>query len=189
MFDWNDVRYFLAVAETGSTLAAARRLRVSQTTAARRVAALEAALGMTLFERRQSGYLLTPAGEALLPEARAVEAASGALSDAAAAQLREVRGTVRGDDRRDLRADGPDADPPRPTRGLSPIRIELETTYEIRDLAAGAADVALRSSAGILGNGVVGGRSAVAAGRCTAAAATQPRMVSRRRPRSCAATR
>ena len=61
MFDWNDLRAFLAVAETGSTLAAGKRLRVSQTTAARRVAALEEALGVTLFDRRQSGYVLTPA--------------------------------------------------------------------------------------------------------------------------------
>ncbi|HMN52648.1 MAG TPA: LysR family transcriptional regulator [Sphingopyxis sp.] len=45
MFDWNDLRYFLAVAESGSTLAAARALRVSQTTVARRIAALEAAKG------------------------------------------------------------------------------------------------------------------------------------------------
>ena len=48
----------LAVAE--------RALGVSQTTAARRIAALEAALELTLFERRQSGYVLTPAGAALL---------------------------------------------------------------------------------------------------------------------------
>ena len=45
MFDWNDLRYFLAVAETGSTLAAGRTLRVSQTTVARRVAALEEEIG------------------------------------------------------------------------------------------------------------------------------------------------
>src|SRR4051812_41895210 len=66
MFDWNDLRSFLAVARTGSTLAAGRSLGVSQTTAARRVAALEGAVGLVLFERRQAGYALTPAGEALL---------------------------------------------------------------------------------------------------------------------------
>ena len=43
--DWNDLRYFLAVAREGSTLAAARSLRTSQTTVARRVAALERAIG------------------------------------------------------------------------------------------------------------------------------------------------
>ena len=50
MLDWNDLRYFLAVARDGSTLAAAKALRVSQTTVARRIAALEAALGFPLFE-------------------------------------------------------------------------------------------------------------------------------------------
>ena len=55
VLDWTDLRYFLAVARTGSTLAAGRSLGVSQTTAARRVTALEAALELTLFERRQSG--------------------------------------------------------------------------------------------------------------------------------------
>ena len=76
MLDWNDLRYFLAVAQTGSTLAAGPRLKVSQTTAARRVAALEESLGLTLFERRQAGYALTPAGDALLAQAEAVEAAA-----------------------------------------------------------------------------------------------------------------
>ena len=87
MFDWNDLRYFLAVAETGSTLAAGRALRVSQTTVARRVAALEEAIGLVLFERRQAGYAATPAGEALLEPARQVEAAASAFTEAAAAML------------------------------------------------------------------------------------------------------
>src|SRR3546814_18929931 len=66
MFDWNDLRYFLAVAETGSTLAAGRPLRVSQPTLARRVPALEKALGLTSFERRQAGSAPPPPGEPLL---------------------------------------------------------------------------------------------------------------------------
>ena len=52
MLDWNDIRYFLAVARQGSTLSAARALRVSQTTVARRITALEEALGVTLFDKR-----------------------------------------------------------------------------------------------------------------------------------------
>src|SRR6476619_7056860 len=62
MYDWNDLRCFLAVAREGSTLAGARVLRTSQTTVARRIAALEAALGFPLFEKRQGGYSLTPSG-------------------------------------------------------------------------------------------------------------------------------
>ena len=52
---WNDLRYFLAVAERGSPLSAGRAMRVSQTTVARRIAALEQALGLPLFDRRQAG--------------------------------------------------------------------------------------------------------------------------------------
>jgi DNA-binding transcriptional LysR family regulator len=48
--------FFLATARAGSTLAAARELGVNQTTVARRIAALEAALGARLFERHQDGY-------------------------------------------------------------------------------------------------------------------------------------
>ena len=73
MLDWNDLRYFLAVADGGSTLAAGRELRVSQTTVARRIAALEEALGLQIFEKRQAGYTLTPAGEELLDRARQVD--------------------------------------------------------------------------------------------------------------------
>ena len=156
MLDWNDLRYFLAVAETGSTLAAGRRLRVSQTTAARRIAALEAALDLKLFDRRPAGYALTPAGDALVARARAVESAAGALTDAASAQARDASGTVRltmeeiyavtvfGPILRDLHEAHPS------------IRIELDTTEQARDLAAGAADVALRTTKRPRGGGLVG---------------------------------
>lgn len=160
MFDWNDLRSFLAVAETGSTLAAGKALRVSQTTAARRVAALEEALGLTLFERRQAGYALTPVGEALLEQARSVQASAAAFEGAAAAQGREISGTVRlttveiyavtilSPILRDLH----DAHPA--------ILIELDTTDDIRDLASGGADVALRNSISPTGAGLVGRRVA-----------------------------
>jgi len=85
VFDWNDLRYFLSVARTGSTLAAGRALRVSQTTVARRVAALEDAIGQPLFDRRQAGYALTPAGEALLGQAEQVEQSASVFAEAAAA--------------------------------------------------------------------------------------------------------
>src|SRR3546814_6422069 len=95
MFDWKYIRVFIAVADTVSTLAAGRTLRVSQTSVARRVAALEEALGLTLFDRRQAGYAPTPAGEALLGQAHQVGTAATALEEAAAAMGRDASGTVR----------------------------------------------------------------------------------------------
>jgi DNA-binding transcriptional LysR family regulator len=160
MLDWNDLRYFLAVARTGSTLAAGRHLRVSQTTAARRVAALEAELGLVLFERHPGGYRLTPVGEALVERAEAVEGSAGLFADGAAAQSREVSGTVRltceeifavtllAPILRDLHEAWP------------AIRIELDTSEELRDLAGRAADVALRSIDRPTENGLVGRRLA-----------------------------
>src|SRR5690349_19592069 len=95
MLDWNDLKYFLAVARQGSTLAAARHLRVSQTTVARRIAALEGALGFPLFDKRQAGYALTPAGVQLVERATHVEMAADAFAEAAAAEKRDTSGTVR----------------------------------------------------------------------------------------------
>ena len=95
MFDWNDLKFFLAVARDGSTLAAGRALRVSQTTVARRIAALEEALNLVLFEKRQAGYALTQAGTELLAQAEAVEAATLRFDSAADASTRDASGTVR----------------------------------------------------------------------------------------------
>lgn len=160
MFDWNDLRYFLAVAESGSTLAAGRGLRVSQTTVARRVAALEQALGVTLFERRQAGYALTPAGDALLASARQVAGAADKVAETAAAMSREASGTVR---LTTLEIYAVTVLPPilRDLHSAHPaIHIELDTSEEPRDLAAGAADVALRGSNAPTGGGLVGRRIA-----------------------------
>jgi DNA-binding transcriptional LysR family regulator len=160
MFDWNDLRTFLAVAETGSTLAAGKRLRVSQTTAARRVAALEQALGLTLFERRPAGYALTPAGEALVEPARAVAAAAGTVAETAASLSRDLTGTVR---LTTLEIYAATILPPilRDLHAAHPgIVIDLDTAEEQRDLAAGAADIALRTSTAPTGGGLVGRRVA-----------------------------
>lgn len=155
MLDWNDLRYFLAVAETGSTLAAGKKLKVSQTTAARRIAALEEALGLTLFERRQAGYALTPAGEALVERARAVEASAAHFTDAAAAAARDVSGTVRLTTS-DIYAVTLMAPLLRDLHDAHPaIRIELVTSDYPLDLAAGEAEVALRASVMPQGGGLV----------------------------------
>lgn len=158
MLCWDDLRYFLAVARTGSTLAAARQLKVSQTTAARRVAALEEATGLHLFERRQAGYALTPAGTALLGEAEAVERAAHGFEAAAAAQAREVSGAVRLSTV-EIYAMTLLAPMLMELRALHPgIRLELDTTEVKRDLAAGEADIALRGGHPPEDGGLVGRR-------------------------------
>lgn len=74
--DWEDVRFFLALARHGSLSAAARALKVNHATVARRVAGLEASLGAALLERRPAGYELTGFGRLALQ-------AAGGMEDAA----------------------------------------------------------------------------------------------------------
>src|SRR5258708_33781349 len=95
MFDWNDLRFFLAVAREGSTLAAGKALRTSQTTVARRIAALERALGLPVFEKRQAGYPLMPAGGQTLAPAEQTELAPQGLGGPAAAHGPDRRRTVQ----------------------------------------------------------------------------------------------
>ena len=71
--DWNDLRSFLAIARTGSLQGAARTLAVNHSTVFRRLNALEARLGVRLFERSARGYALTAAGEQMLASAERVE--------------------------------------------------------------------------------------------------------------------
>jgi DNA-binding transcriptional LysR family regulator len=73
--DWDNVRVFLAVARAGQFVGAAKRLRLDHATVSRRIAALEAALGARLFDRRTTGARLTSAGERFLSAAEEMESA------------------------------------------------------------------------------------------------------------------
>jgi DNA-binding transcriptional LysR family regulator len=84
MFDWNDLRYLVAVARHGSTLAAARALGVNQSTVQRRLLELERRLGVRLVERLPTGYRLTDAGSEVLPCAEGVSSAVEAFAEAVA---------------------------------------------------------------------------------------------------------
>jgi DNA-binding transcriptional LysR family regulator len=95
MFDWNDLKYLIAVARAGSTLAAAKSLRVNQSTVHRRLQELEKRLGCALVKRHSTGYRLTDLGEQLLARAIRVEEAVAELERAVSASGKEARGTVR----------------------------------------------------------------------------------------------
>ncbi|MDG4720318.1 MULTISPECIES: LysR family transcriptional regulator [Thalassospira] len=71
--NWNDLRYFLVLADEGTLSGAARRLRKEHTTVARRIEALEHDVGTKLFDRLPRGWQLTAAGENLVPVAERVE--------------------------------------------------------------------------------------------------------------------
>ncbi len=94
-FDWDDLRFFLAVARAGRLTVAARRLGADHATVSRRITALETALKAKLFERRPQGYALTDQGERLLAKAEAMETeALAASSEIGGADL-ALSGAVR----------------------------------------------------------------------------------------------
>jgi DNA-binding transcriptional LysR family regulator len=74
--DWEDVRYFAALARQGTLAATARALHVNHATVARRIASLEALVGRTLFDRRARGYVLTADGKDVLDAANAMDQAA-----------------------------------------------------------------------------------------------------------------
>src|ERR1700751_4059472 len=95
MFDWNDLRHFLAVARQGSTIAAAKSLRLSQSTVHRRLSELEKRIGRHVVIRHATGYRLTEFGAELRPLVEQVEKAVGALERHLAAADDKPAGAVR----------------------------------------------------------------------------------------------
>lgn len=145
-FDWSRARAFLATAETGSLSAAARQLGLTQPTLGRQVAALEEELGLLLFDRTGRNLVLTPAGRALLPRARAMAEAALAFSRSAAGLTDEIDGRVvisASEFYAAFRL------PPIIARlqQLHPgIQVEVRADNDISDLARRQADIALRNT-------------------------------------------
>jgi len=93
--EWDDLRYILAVADAGSLAGAARALRVNHTTVLRRVDAFEKRLGLRLFERRPTGYVLTAGGEDMVATARRVGETITAIERKLAGQDGRLSGMLR----------------------------------------------------------------------------------------------
>ena len=142
--DWTLIRSFLAVAEAGSLSGAARVTGVSQPTLGRHTQAIEASLQVPLFTRTAQGQALTDAGQALLPPARAMQAAAAELALTAKGHSDGIEGTVRITASRvvshvilppilaGLRAEEPG------------IQIDLVPSDTTENLLFGEADIALR---------------------------------------------
>jgi DNA-binding transcriptional LysR family regulator len=144
MFDWNDLKAFLAVARGGSTLAASKALAVNQTTVARRIESLEAALSLKLFERGQSGSRLTEAGRDLMAEAEKVERAALNFDSRAKAHQRGMAGSIR-ITCIEILANMAVTPAIGEFRKLHPeVKVDLMVTDQTLDLQAGEADLAVR---------------------------------------------
>src|SRR3977135_377170 len=93
--NWGDLRYFLAVARTGTLSAAAKQLGTEHTTVARHIQALEDELNTRLFHKSNSGCGLTEAGERVLAGAEAIESAYVFAKAAASGEGQPISGRVR----------------------------------------------------------------------------------------------
>lgn len=144
MFEWDDLRIFLAVLRGRSVRAASRLLNVSHSTISRRLQAMEQQTGVKFFIRRPEGFVLTKTGEALVARAERVESEIFSIE-------REIFG-------RDALLSGPvriSAPPPVAHGLLMPIlsnfsklypdiEIDLDATFDVADLRRSSADIAIR---------------------------------------------
>ncbi|RLA45014.1 MAG: LysR family transcriptional regulator [Gammaproteobacteria bacterium] len=145
MNDWDDLRYFLSVARSGTLSGAAADLGVNHSTVSRRINAYEKQHDVRLFERLPGGYEMTQAAENIYQYALEIEERTGKVE-------RELFG-------RDTRLQGrlcitayhgiADLLLPHLHRfrdAYPDIDLELFITTEVRDLAAREADIAVRGT-------------------------------------------
>jgi DNA-binding transcriptional LysR family regulator len=144
-FDWNHARAFLVTAEEGSFSAAARALGTSQPTLGRQVTALEAQLGVSLFERVGGGLQITSSGYELLEHVRTMADAANSLSLFATGRAETIAGKVCISA---VEVVGAFVLPPiiAKLRILAPnVEIELIASNDTSDLMRREADIAIRA--------------------------------------------
>ncbi|MDI3382442.1 LysR family transcriptional regulator [Xenophilus aerolatus] len=93
--NWDNAKFFLAVARAGTLRGAAAALGVDQATAGRRLAALEDELAAKLFLRTPAQLVLTAAGEALVQPAESMEQAAQLIERRVAGLDAQLAGTIR----------------------------------------------------------------------------------------------
>ena len=146
MFDWNDLKCFLAVARHRSTIAAGKSLRLNQSTVQRRLAELERAIGRPLVQRHPSGYRLTKFGEELLPHAERIEAAVTDFERRVNDEVHDLTGVIRVTCPEPIIGRMAKSSLIERFQALHPkLRIEFVTSDRYLDLSKSEADVAFRS--------------------------------------------
>jgi DNA-binding transcriptional LysR family regulator len=146
MFDWNDLRHFLAVARQGSTIAAAKSLRLSQSTVHRRLAELEKRIGRHIVIRHATGYRLTELGAELRPLVEQVEKSVGAIERYLAAADDTPTGAVRVTCSESIGYRLVQSQLLETFHNRHPgMRVELLMSDHFLDIAKGEADVAIRA--------------------------------------------
>lgn len=144
MLDWDDYRIFLTVARTPSVRAAANDLEVSHSTVLRRLDRLEDKLGARLFERRNVGFRLTPAGEDVLQGVHDIEESVQSIDRSVTGRDSALEGLVKltMPDVFAHRALFPDLK--QFNRQFPNIQLDVDLSYTLADLSKREADIALR---------------------------------------------
>jgi DNA-binding transcriptional LysR family regulator len=141
---WELYRSYLSVLKEGSLSGAARAMGIAQPTVGRHIAALEKALGVTLFTRSQLGLLATEAARTLEPFAQSMRSSAAALQRAAEGQGQGIRGTVRVTASEVI---GVEVLPPilaRLQNDHPDLKLELLLSNRVQDLLKREADIAIR---------------------------------------------
>lgn len=144
-WNWDDLRVFLAINRAGSLSGAGRALGVDQTTAARRLAALEARLGATLFLRTKQGFVLTDAGRQACETGEAMERLAVSFERQAEQADERIAGDVRVTTTDALAVDFVLPAIERLRVAYPDVRIILTTTRRLLDLSRREADIAIRT--------------------------------------------
>lgn len=143
--DWNLHRTFLAVIEGGSLSGAARRLGLTQPTAARHIDALEDAVGGELFLRSQRGMIPTDLAQALRPYAESLAATAAAFMREAGGAEGAVRGAVRVSASEVISVEHLPPILARLRQRYPQLVIELVSSNAVDDLLQRGADIAVRN--------------------------------------------
>jgi DNA-binding transcriptional LysR family regulator len=146
MDNWDDHRFFLALARSSSIKKTAEVLGVNRSTVLRRITAFEERMGVRLFERLPNGYFTTAAGDEMIASAQKMEELVNDMDRRVAGQDKQLSGTIR------ISLSGPLAsyvlmpDFAVFSRLHPDIKLEVLTNYAMPDMERREADVAIRVS-------------------------------------------
>jgi DNA-binding transcriptional LysR family regulator len=150
MLNLNDIQFFVRAAEAGGFAAAARQLGCPKSTVSKRVAELEAGLGVRLIQRTSRSFVLTDVGREFYEHARAAMIEAEAAENVVHRRLAEPRGAVS------ITASVPTAQLyladalPKLARQYPKLQLRVHVTDRFVDLVQEGFDIAIRSHFGPL---------------------------------------
>lgn len=143
-FDWDDLKYFLAVARAGTLRGGADSIQANHTTVTRRLTILEERVGTRLFDRSAQGFILTELGHDLMPHAERVEEEMAAASRTIVGRDAQPVGTVNLTMPHALAMTSIMDDLSNFAKLYPSIELSISFTNNIADLARREADVSFR---------------------------------------------